>query len=132
MIGDWVQFADGNKQCVIVGIMCDARYLEKEATLVLMDKSGHWFEKQLDDIKPVPLTTEILEKNGFAKDEEIDQWYFKSNDRLDLGLLAVGIDDGCGTGFCVMRNGAVTYFCRYVHELQHYLRLIGGAKEIEL
>ena len=85
-----------------------------------------------DKLFPVDITPEILEKNGFTKDEEIDQWYFKSDYRLDLGLLAVGIDDGCGTGFCVMRNGAITYYCKYVHELQHYLRLIGGAKKIEL
>lgn len=94
---------------------------------------GRTPERDIDELfEPIPLTPGILEKNGFTKDEEIDQWYFESDDRLDMGLLAVGIDDGCGTGFCVMPNGAITYYCKHVHELQHYLRLIGGAKEIEL
>jgi len=135
MIGDWVQIIYPDKYD---GAKCTIRLIQDGDgcyyRVYIQDANYGYLSYGVfqDDIAPIHLTPEILEKNGFKKDKETDQWYFKSNDRLDLGLLAIGIDDGCGVGICVMPNGAITYYCKYVHELQLFLRVIGGAKEIVL
>ena len=129
MIGDWVKVTDDDTDDSFIG---QVKAIDELENINVQEGEDVAYPYSIDCLEPIPLTPEILEKNGFTKDKEIDQWYFKSDDRLDMGLLAVGIDDGCGIGFCVIRNGAITYYCKYVHELQHYLRLIGGAKEIEL
>jgi hypothetical protein len=81
MIGDWMQFADGNKKCTVVGIKCDARYLEEEAIITVMDRSGHWFNKEMDYLKPIPLTAEFFEKNGFEIDVDIVGAFWVSKDK---------------------------------------------------
>ena len=132
MIDDWVQIRHPKGLPDANGIQISEIDSSGHSICFFSDIAEGELTLSLDDIAPIPITPEILEKNGFRKDDETDQWYFKSENRLDLGLLAVGIDDGCGVGLCVMRNGAITYYCKYVHELQHYLRLIGGAEEIIL
>lgn len=75
--------------------------------------------------RPIPLTAEIMEKNGFTRYRENEELWDVGVFRLDLGLFAVGIDNGCGTGMCIMPHGIMTFYCKYVHELQHALRLCG-------
>lgn len=122
MIGDYVKFLGRVRKIKSI--------IKKDTGVEISFEGENPVVVSLDEIEPIPLTPEILEKNGFKKDKETDQWYFESNYRLDMGILAVDIDDGCGVGICVMPNKAITYYCKYVHELQHFLRLIGGAKEL--
>jgi len=128
MVGDWIKTSNTLPLCG--GEIGRVAAISKCLTMDFEFKRNDLIPFEL--VNPIPLTPEILEKNGFRKDKETSQWYFKSEDRLDMGILAAGIDDGCGVGFCVMPNSAITYYCKYVHELQHYLRLIGGAEEIIL
>jgi hypothetical protein len=80
-------------------------------------------------IEPIPLTQEILEKNGFVKNEGYDEW--------NIGtwrtpyLLGVSLERPSIT---VKWNGSSIFIDRakYIHELQHALRLAKNAKEIEL
>ena len=81
-------------------------------------------------LEPIPLTAEILEKNGFTRYRENEELWDVGVFRLDLGLFAVGIDNGCGTGMCMMPHGIMTFYCNYVHELQHALRLCGIEEDI--
>lgn len=111
-IGDWVQFADGNKKCTVVGVKCDARYLEDEAIITVMDRSGHWFDKEMDHLKPIQLTAEILEVNGIE---------------YHMGAGGYPVLDIEGLNCSVSFN-----LIKYVHELQHALRLCGIEKTIEL
>ena len=69
-------------------------------------------------IEPIPLTAEILEKNGFVQDGE--SWWYKDF-RIVLSS-SKGVSLVCGRQI---------KFC-YVHELQHALRLCGIDKEIIL
>lgn len=69
-------------------------------------------------IEPIPLTAEILEKNGFVQDDE--SWWYKDF-RIVLSS-SKGVSLVCGRQI---------KFC-YVHELQHALRLCGIEKTIEL
>lgn len=83
------------------------------------------FAKQEDDLNkyydykdttfghllPIPLTSEILEKNGFKMSEDEDMWQY------DDFLLTID--------FCQLIGGARWITYKYVHELQHALRLCG-------
>lgn len=86
-----------------------------------------WDELSLDQIKPIPLTKEILENNGFISDE--------------YSLYYLPIDEGTVRfsehqygWYCNILCAYQKYegVCNYVHQLQHALRLCGIKKEIEL
>lgn len=86
------------------------------------------------DIRPIPLTEEILMKNGFEKchDDEApaEECYFFRLLNKQCGWFdidAFGLEEELGAEF--------TYHdinIHYVHQLQHLLRLCGIEKEIEL
>lgn len=80
----------------------------------------HW-----NEIQPIPLTPEILEKNEF----------FKSYDDDGIHYKYTLISDGIGFSLKYVRSvfqwlGPLDF--KYVHELQHALKLCGIKKEIEL
>lgn len=76
-----------------------------------------------DGVWPIPLTAEILEKNGFEKCriKEIEYFGWRLNEDFSLELNAVDT---------LMWNDDVAI--HYVHQLQHALRLCGIDKEIIL
>ena len=74
----------------------------------------------LEDIKPIPITAEILEKNGWYvpllkswwEHPDIAFWMKAYTD----GTFELMIDEDSDISFCTIH---------YVHELQHALRLCG-------
>ena len=118
MIGDWVKFPTSD--------LCHKVYAVQGKSVKFDNKYWH----KADKLEPIPLTEEILEKNCFTRYRENEELWDVGVFRLDLGLFAVGIDNGCGTGMCIMPHGIMTFYCKYVHELQHALRLCGIEKDI--
>jgi len=90
-----------------------------------MDCNGKWHEKELDDIKPIPITPEILEKNGFERGEYSD--WINLDDAL---VLEDGLDGK--NAYWLLRGGALVCPLNFVHELQHCLTLLGINKKLEL
>ena len=82
---------------------------------------------QLDRIFPIPLTDEILRKNGF-------EYYHKNFASTDYDspfkLEMMEWPDENGNGGLWIINGL--FKIRFVHELQHALKLAGIEKTIEL
>lgn len=132
MLGDLVTFKDcqNDEHPTIVKIW---QINANGDMLVSIDGCDVLDEISIDDeIAGIPLTSEILEKNGFKQGEgfenrwyitEFNDWYFsfyRSNTFWSL-LINKGI-------FPKMNN----IYINYVHELQHALRLCGIEKEIEL
>lgn len=78
----------------------------------------------IDDLHPIPLTPEILEKNGFVKAElaTVIEWYHWND-------FFIGFKDGL---IYTSINGREIWGMRHVHQLQHVLRLAGIDKDIEL
>lgn len=75
----------------------------------------------------IPLTPEILEKNGFKK--------YNGLYRLDIAEgVFVNADFKSKEPFVSVHNTCyrATPICWYLHQLQHALRLCGIEKEIEL
>ena len=116
MIGDWV-YNHRYWECPIVEI-------HKNSAIVI---ARHYGEEEflLSELRPIPLTTEILEKNGFVYDSE-DKLFEDIYPRISM-LYAQ---------YRLVENGGINYGemseIKYVHQLQHALRLCGIDKTIEL
>ena len=113
MLGDWV------KNRLDYGTI--SAVLKYDRVIV---HSGIWdTETSAQGIEPIPLTPEILEKNGFKYVN--DEPFFVGWEQYGMVL-----DKRADGGFSVSILIATPIY--YVHELQHVLRLCGIEKEIEL
>lgn len=117
MIGDLVIIEGYSRICAIT-----------EVGVYFVDRNGIG-TTSFDRIEPIPLTAEILEKNGFVEEKygwrklNAANWcininIFNGKERYALSVLGI--------------NSQVTLHGYYVHELQHALRLCGIDKEIVL
>lgn len=126
MIGDWVNLSKGNW----------SENRQVELTDIEMVAESVYLAK------PIPLTPEILEKNGFENDfheeESVADYH---TIRLEGYSLKhnVGEIDGYLVTWCngsinvtTDLNGCVQKDVSYVHELQHALRLCGIEYEITI
>lgn len=114
MVGDWVY--------------CEGQPTPDNVTIETISEDGVWFNgpnyegaASYDRIFPIPITPEILEKNGFIYNELpfVQGWE-------QFGLtLTIG-----GNGFRINCGINVAMIIDSVHELQHALRLCGIDKEI--
>ena len=140
MIGDWVCYDKANNYYTqIKEIKCthdipdDVVYYIKG----MRDRRDRlWIEFEetfvIDILSPIPLTVEILEKNGLEKDDHgrLNGEYFDEDKNRDL---EISVDDK--TGEIWWSYNWDEYWIirlRYVHELQHALRLCEIEKKIIL
>lgn len=120
-IGDWV---------LMNGEPAKAMRLTMAGRSIFRGLSGQIYGSVGGDISPLPITPEILAKNGFKKNGEYNEWNIGEwNERPFIG---VSLDRQSmritylGTDIFVMHQ----VVC--VHQLQHALRLACVGKEIEL
>lgn len=131
MIGDWV--LDGTQIAQITSITCGG----------VIETTAHEFSN-IEVIEPIPLTAEILERNGFGKvlDEYGMECYRYFNNAGD-GYIKISLYDGGACDWIVeivnydkFNDNEIDYknSCVFlkVHELQHALKLCGIDKTIEL
>ena len=132
MIGDWVLFHDSgyasddtvwkkDRVCQIDSIDTDVR-------VKWYDEDGceeEWPNVSVMHLSPIPLSPEILEKNGWVKNLYSDESYF--NEELECLPLVVGVD---GNKWWWHVGAELVTPINYVHELQHALRLCGIGKEM--
>lgn len=107
MIGDWVKLSKGNwSENRQVGLI-DIEMIAESVYLA----------------EPIPLTAEILEKNGFVYNAIpfVDGW-----EQFGLTLYRGG------NGYRIDCGINVSLIIDYVHQLQNALRLCGIEKEIKL
>lgn len=73
----------------------------------------------IDEIKPIPITVEILKKNGWKKGMYHD-WYYLPLERTLLYLVeGTGIDGAWSV--CVGLNMSNIASISFIHQLQHLL-----------
>ena len=92
-IGDWILYGD------------------KPVKVLQLSENGKY-----SWLKPIPLTTGILEKNGW---KETEYWheYEDGNTIIQYSLSNI---------WGIINEIEIEYFkCEYVHQLQHLLRLCG-------
>jgi len=99
----------------------------------LSDENGIDWRVTYDHIKPIPLTSESLEKNGFGyikEDESLKHFYPGEECYCKNMDLHIGTNKKGAYWLNYLCNSI--YGIRYVHELQHALKLCGIDLEIKL
>ena len=138
-IGDWVRVDDFDK--VLIKRVSAIDGTRNQIGIIKNNRGGiYWYCN--DEIEPIPLTPEILEKNGFVY-SRVSRWYkceLKDTQRTTIGVHfgLIGADrieissvdafDEDWNTIDVMINKPI----KGVHQLQHALRLAGVEKEITL
>ena len=124
-VGDWVYYDKGNTPYSIRSI-----YRTGIQDCVVLNDSvfPDGVIGFVDRLKPIPITAEILEKNGLCVVEEDADF---SEYEL-FGSENFSIFHTKGTLRYRLETPQASVVCWFVHELQHALRLAGVEKEINL
>ena len=130
-VGDWVKI----KECAYFPLdkpndflspYAKVTALEDENCIIWLNTQVGEFCASLKNIESIPITAEVLEKNGFERISQTQPWYRYGADitvaEYSKGLWGFGIGVPCN---------AFAYLIG-VHSLQHALRLAGVDKEINL
>lgn len=130
-IGDWVRVDDFDK--VLIKRVSAIDGTRNQIGIIKNNRSGiYWYYD--DECEPIPLTPEILEKNGWSrkkdygwylfydKDTRINIWFDKDRWDIEVSSEDRGVSYADITG-----RGTL-----HTHQLQHALRLAGMGKEIEV
>lgn len=139
MQGDYITFKDSLETdkaplpVKVIGIGYVGRGIENEALVEIDgDKVGDIIEID-DEIVGIPITGEILKDNEFGyveSDSELSHYYLGEPRYCADMNLHIGTDRK-GRFWLNYHNNSI-YGLRYVHELQHALRLFGTGRVIEL
>ena len=124
IIGDWVTRRGVPEEHMRI---CGMNVL---AGVVYLDQDGRGVTEKFENIEPIPLTTEILEKNGWILKEFgcHKQFQYSFEDYDTEIILKIDYEKP---------NFIVSFFrtsfeLKYVNDLQHALKLCGIEKEIVL
>lgn len=108
------------------GIVCKfEKSLERDMVLIMAINGIDRFVVEKEQIAPIPLTSEILEKNGWSK----GQIYFRHSriPRIKLCTADGGISWSVSINDDIMGS-----YINYVHQLQHILFAFGIEEEMEV
>lgn len=138
MIGDWVRIIDDDTQAFFDARVEGIDTLENIYATMPCDETAYPYS--VDCAKPIPLTPEILEKNGF-KDvsnhtlkgcETYELSFGRDNDQKIIYKLGdyFAYESYDDRWYRLFETQICHKWC--VHHLQHALRLCGIEKEIVL
>lgn len=124
MIGDWVKVTDDDSDKWFFGIVCG---IDRYNVVVLKPGNSVGYPYAEECVEPIPLTPEILEKNGFAS-------YNNSSFQLrENGIYISWRNVGrLNLSFGCAPTNDLHIKCKCVHQLQHALKLCRINKEIIL
>lgn len=125
MIGDWVSYYKPDTGLMVGRIkkLNVNKYLDGDDEIEVVDSKGCWMTiPDINELQPIPLTAEILEKNGFIK----RLWDIYKLPQTDVSIEHIG-------GLFYLRISNMRLFTiQSVSHLQHALRLFGTGKVIKL
>lgn len=148
MIGDWVWYDNQPYQIRRLGIFGENRDGEDYPAVCVGKPTGIGLILERNEIEPIPLTPEILERMGFTVEEEpkYDDTYTKDEYtatmkcvdvrkcnveikyktyRNDINIISHDYNN-------ILQYRSIATQVMYVHELQHLFVLLGIEKEIAL
>lgn len=140
MINDWVAIDEPDKYAGAIGQILSLFFHKEDEgayfNVFIQGTYGFLIREICNiDLRPIPLTIEILEKNGWVC-EECDGTYFLE---IEIPMAGDGIE--CQnvryfpkTNLFVINTclGTTKVVLKYVHKLQHVLRDVEFHKEIVL
>lgn len=108
------------------GVVCGfVSYCNRNKVFVRVAKGIDTFFLEKEQIIPIPLTQEILEKNGWSK----GQIYFRHSRIPRIKLCTA---DGGFSWSVSINNDIMGGYINYVHELQHILFAFRIEEEMEV
>ena len=100
--------------------------------VVMLNDSSTTYSISNNSVRPIPLTPEILEKNGWFEDSFLDNYKsFYKNDRNYPSLHGQQTKDGYIYDVDFGEETIITNI-KYVHQLQHLLFGLGLNHEMEV
>lgn len=120
-VGDWVYVkwkSDDKWQGQIVAISCT-----ESLEVRLIGDIPFEARCTIEFVEPIPITPEILEANGWERNEEDEHMEYYDDPTS-------GIAHTKGTYRYRLETPEASVVCYFVHQLQHALRLTGVDKEI--
>ena len=117
MIGDWVIRRGVPEEPM--------RLYDMKATadIAYLDQDGRCAAEKFENIEPIPLTSDILEKNSFLKVEAI----IYPNNSVGLSFLYRDTPEGLRIfvqSACFgVPTSTMIKTCKYVHEVQHMIKM---------
>jgi hypothetical protein len=136
MIGDWVEVIQNGNPAYAQIQMIDGYGDNAIYNECICD--GIYYN--INEIKPIPLTAEILEKNGFKVTQyfvgltvkpEYKMVYRNELKNIEKNIITIRQSSDMLFDMQV-GIGSHIYDITYIHELQHALKLCGIDKQIEL
>lgn len=137
MIGDYISVKPSGMPIKVAAV-----HHKKVAYHAVINKLT-WVRESL--LEPIPLTQEILEKNGFKRDAftNLSPDFFYEDDACSVSINLNSTCDKCKSIWVENRNLRITASIEesrhalpkkplLLHQLQHALRLCGIDKTIEL
>ena len=110
--------------------------------VVMLNNSSTTYSISNNAVCPIPLTPEILEKNGWVKEAmsrgvKNSHWVYTKPDIEEYGYFPIYIEKGIGDEFDVYPftgNHVCTQiaYIKYVHQLQHILFGLNINHEMEV
>ena len=98
--------------------------------VVMLNDSSTTYSISNNAVRPIPLTPEILKKNGWKK-EMYHDWYYLPLERTLLYIIE-GIGIGGAWSVEVGRNMSYIANISFVHQLQHLFFGLGVKHEMEV
>ena len=140
--GDLVMTKTETNNFIPNGVVCKFYEIFRDkvfgSTVMLADN----FTCKKEDIAPIPLTPEILEKNGWKKEVmsrgvKNSHWVYTKPDIEEYGYFPIYIEKGIGDEFDVYPftdNNVCKQiaYIKYVHQLQHLLFGLSINHEMEV
>ena len=124
MINDFVWYNGRNLKVAAIPNEID--------TVILYELGTIGYEVGISDIKPIPITKEILEKNGFEEVTSHSYYYTDTKAEDHLTIIMSLEDDGYWRVRIVNGYEFIRVYIKYIHELQHAIKLCKINKEITL
>lgn len=129
-IGDWVLINPWDNQkphhpCKVVAINYNSYHGKDYSDWIDCD---YWDEISPSDIGPIPLTEDILKENGFKYDG--DAALCSKHVLIFYGDKKHGWEVNIDRDDLEPYGKSITIHVKYVHELQHALRICGVKKDI--
>lgn len=113
-----------------------------ETSYTIKFMHGNFVKVTSKEIKPIIITPEILQKNGWVKEVmsrgvKNSHWVYTKPDIEEYGYFPIYIEKGIGDEFDVYPftdNNVCTQiaYIKYVHQLQHLLFGLGINHEMEV
>ena len=125
MIGDWVKYGNHKKVFFLKVTTISRNWVSAETkegfglTFSLIDEM---YKIDLSDLEPIELTDEILTKNNFVF---TDPWYERKG-------IPIQIKKEKNFKWLASKTGSVNLHFKYVHELQHLMKLCNINQEITI